>query len=84
MKIISFKSSKGNPKIHRKNDFLYLTFEENVPINKRLKLSIQYEGKPPNVAGSGPIQWKKDNQERVWISSLLEGKKVIFSISSTK
>jgi len=46
MKIISFKSSEGNPKIHRKNDFLYLTFEENVPINKRLKLSIQYEGKP--------------------------------------
>ena len=73
MKIISFESSKGNPKIHRKNDFLYLTFEENVPINKRLKLSIQYEGKPANVTGSGPIQWKKDNQERVWISSLLEG-----------
>lgn len=73
MKIVSFESSKGNPKIRRKNDFLYLTFEENVPINTRLKLSIQYEGKPANVAGSGPIQWKKDDQERVWISTLIEG-----------
>jgi len=73
MKIISYESSVGNPEIVRKNDFLYLTFQENVPINTRIKILITYEGKPANVAGSGPIQWKEDQQERVWISTLTEG-----------
>jgi len=73
MKITSFTCSERNVQIDRKADFLYLKFEEEVPINKRLKLSIEYEGKPAIVAGEGPIQWKKDQQKRVWISSSTEG-----------
>jgi aminopeptidase N len=73
MKIVSYKCSEGNPQIDRKHDFIYLKFEENIPINRRLKLSIEYKGKPANVAGQGPIQWKKDKRERVWISSVTEG-----------
>ena len=73
MKIHSYQCSQGNPKIDRKNDFLYLTFDENIPKNTRLILSIEYTGKPANVAGEGPVQWKKDNRERTWISTVTEG-----------
>jgi aminopeptidase N len=73
MKIISFKCSEGNPSLIRKHDFLYLKFEESVATNTRLKLSIEYEGKPANVAGEGPIQWHQDENERVWISTVTEG-----------
>lgn len=73
MKIISYTCSERNAQIDRKADFLYLKFEKQVPINKSVKLSIQYGGKPANVAGEGPIQWKKDEQGRVWISSSTEG-----------
>ncbi len=73
MKIESFNSTVGNPTIKRKKDFLYLEFEENVPANTRIKLSIIYEGKPVSVAGEGPIQWKEDKKGRTWISTLTEG-----------
>lgn len=73
MKIVSYTCSEGNPQIERKHDFLYLKFDENVPIKTRLKLSITYEGKPANVGGEGPIQWKKDKEGRLWISSQTEG-----------
>lgn len=74
MKIVSYKCSEGNPRIDRKHDFLYLKFEENVPVNTRLKLSIEYKGKPANFIGYGPIQWKEDEKGRVWISTITEGR----------
>ncbi len=73
MKITSFLCSVENAKIVRKADLLYLIFDENIKINKRLKLSIEYKGKPANVAGEGPIQWEKDKEGRVWISTVTEG-----------
>jgi aminopeptidase N len=73
MKIITYQCSAGDPKINRKGDLLYLKFDKKVPTNTRLKLSIVYEGKPANVASEGPIQWKKDKQDRVWISTVTEG-----------
>lgn len=73
MKIISFKSSEGNPKITRKQDFLYLKFENDIPRNTRIKFTVKYKGKPANVAGQGPIQWEKDKLGRTWISSVTEG-----------
>ncbi|MFT5878405.1 MAG: aminopeptidase N [Dokdonia sp.] len=73
MKIVSYTCSEGSPQIDRQGDFIYLNFDKQVPNHKRLKLSITYQGKPANVAGQGPIQWRKDLQERVWISSTTEG-----------
>ncbi len=73
MKIDSFTCDYGHPQIKRKHDFLYLIFEEEVPINTRMKFSVIYEGKPANVAGEGPVQWKKDELDRHWISSITEG-----------
>jgi len=73
MKIKDFQCDFGNPEIKRKNDFLYLEFDDPVPANTRIKLEINYEGKPANVAGEGPVQWRKDAQDRHWISSITEG-----------
>lgn len=73
MKIISYKCSNGSPQITRKNDLLYLNFDENIPTNSRIKLTIEYSGNPANLLGEGPIQWKKDEKGRVWISTVTEG-----------
>ncbi len=73
MKILSYTCSEGSPKIERKHDLLYLKFDENVSPHTRQILSLTYEGKPANVGGEGPIQWKKDNEGRTWISSQTEG-----------
>lgn len=73
MKISSFECSVGKPKLKRKNDLLIFKFEENIPANKRIKLTIHYQGKPAIVAKQGPIQWKTDEKGRPWISTLTEG-----------
>ncbi len=73
MKIDSVTSSFGNPSVKRQGDLLYFIFDEPVPINTRIELSIVYGGKPVNVAGEGPIQWKEDEKGRTWISTQTEG-----------
>ena len=54
-------------------DFLYFNFKEKQAAGKRITLTIQYEGKPVNLMGLGPIQWKNDDKGRHWISSITEG-----------
>lgn len=54
-------------------DFLYFNFKEKQAAGKRITLTIQYEGKPVKLMGEGPIQWKKDDKGRHWISSITEG-----------
>lgn len=54
-------------------DFLYFHFKEKQAAGKRITLTIQYEGKPAKLMGLGPIQWKKDDKGRHWISSITEG-----------
>lgn len=73
LKIESFKSSVGSPKLKRQGDLLILAFKESVPANKKIKLNIVYKGHPANVAKQGPIQWKKDEKGRPWISTSTEG-----------
>lgn len=73
MKIESFTCTIGEAKLERKQDLLYLNFDKAVASNTRIKLSISYSGKPANVGGEGPIQWKKDKKGRDWISSVTEG-----------
>lgn len=73
MNISSYKASIGQPKLKHKGDLLYLIFEESIPKHKRVSLKIEYNGKPKNVAGEGPIQWKKDKKDRHWISTSTEG-----------
>jgi len=73
MKIKSFTCSVKNSKIKRKRDLLYLVFENNIPQNTRVEFTINYEGKPANVFGQGPIKWKLDKQKRPWISTITEG-----------
>lgn len=73
MKIDSFESSVGSPTVERKGDLLYFNFTESVPANTRIELSIVYAGKPVSVADEGPIQWKEDEEGRVWISTQTEG-----------
>ncbi len=66
-------STTGDFDLKRKGDFLYLNFEEKQTARKRITLTIQYEGKPVKLTGEGPIQWKKDDKGRHWISSITEG-----------
>ncbi len=73
MKINSFTCSVKNLKIKRNRDLMYLVFENNVPKNTRISLVINYEGKPANVFGQGPIIWKFDKHKRPWISTSTEG-----------
>ncbi|MEA3451121.1 MAG: M1 family aminopeptidase, partial [Bacteroidota bacterium] len=73
LKINSFICSINNSKIKRKHDLLYLSFDENIKPNTRIKLTINYEGKPANVAGFGPIRWQQDKKDRPWISTVTEG-----------
>ncbi len=73
MKIKSFECSAGKPKLKRTKDLLIFKFKENIPANQRVKLTIHYKGHPANVAKQGPIQWKKDEKGRPWISTQTEG-----------
>ena len=66
-------STTGDFDLKRKGDFLFLNFEEKQTAGKRITLTIQYEGKPVKLTGEGPIQWKKDDKGRHWISSITEG-----------
>lgn len=74
-KRMKIKSSSATEeyKLKHKGDFLYLIFEKNQPMGKRSHITIDYEGKPHKLMGEGPIQWKKDDKERPWISSITEG-----------
>ena len=73
MKIVSFSCSAGDAEIDRKQDLLYLKFKQALSPNTRIKLSISYRGKPASLLSEGPMQWKVDKKERVWISSVTEG-----------
>ena len=73
LKIKSSDCSIDKYKIKRNHDLLYLYFDEKVQANTRIKLTIYYEGKPANLAGLGPIIWKKDKKDRPWISTATEG-----------
>lgn len=73
LKINRFTTTTANATIKRKGDLLYLIFEENRPAKKRIQFSIDYEGKPVIISKEGPIQWKKDDVGRDWISTVTEG-----------
>ena len=73
LKITSIRSLNKELIFTRTGDLLYLVFKEKLTENKKLKLEIVYEGKPVSVAGEGPIQWKKDEKGRHWISTITEG-----------
>ena len=70
---IKSSSTKGVFDLKHKGDFLYLIYKENQAAGKRISLFMQYEGKPVSVAGEGPIQWKKDDKGRHWVSTITEG-----------
>lgn len=74
-KRMKIKSSSTTEDFNLKHDgdFLYFNFKEKQAAGKRITLTIQYEGKPAKLMGLGPIQWKKDDKGRHWISSITEG-----------
>jgi aminopeptidase N len=73
MKIDSFSCSVKEAELKHKNDFLFLNLKTPIQKNKRIKLTINYHGKPANLAGEGPLRWQKDKQNRPWISTSTEG-----------
>ncbi|MDC0004919.1 hypothetical protein OAE04_00955, partial [bacterium] len=73
MKIESFTSNMTGAKLKHKGDFLFLSFPTDQDFTSRIILTINYKGKPVKTLGEGPIQWKKDNRGRHWISSITEG-----------
>ena len=73
LKIQHISSNIGAVKTQRKGDLLYVDFENEVTKGTSLTLTIDYKGKPVNVAGEGPIQWKKDEKDRPWVSTLTQG-----------
>ena len=73
MKIESFTSNMTGAKLKHKGDFLFLSFPADQDFTSRIILTINYKGKPVKTLGEGPIQWKKDNRGRHWISSITEG-----------
>lgn len=73
MKIESFNCNVADAKLEHKGDFLYLNFPADQNFVSRISLDIKYKGKPVKTMGEGPIQWKKDDTGRDWISSQTEG-----------
>ncbi|MFT6167404.1 MAG: aminopeptidase N [Vicingaceae bacterium] len=73
MKIESFTCNMADAKLKHKGDFLYLSFPTNMDFTSRISIDIHYKGKPVKMLGEGPIQWKKDDKGRHWISSITEG-----------
>lgn len=73
MKITASSSSGGALNIKRKGNLMYVEFENKIPSNKRITLTVEYHGKPANVLEEGPIQWQIDDLERPWISTQTEG-----------
>jgi len=73
MKITDFETTYGNFRVKRKKDLMYVVFDEKVPKNTKISFKISYKGKPKNIIGEGPIQWKKDKKGRPWISTQTEG-----------
>ncbi len=70
---ITASSGLGDYSLKHKGDFLYLIFKNNLPVGKRTSITINYKGKPLKMMGEGPIQWKKDDKGRPWISTITEG-----------
>ena len=73
MKVESFTCNMANATLKHKGDFLYLSFPTDRDFTSRISLTIKYKGKPVKLLGEGPIQWKKDDKDRHWISSITEG-----------
>tara|TARA_B110000503_G_C7145796_1_gene412891 strand:- start:693 stop:2363 length:1671 start_codon:yes stop_codon:yes gene_type:complete len=73
MKIESFTCNIADAKLKHKGDFLYLSFLTDMDFTSRISIEIHYKGKPVKMLGEGPIQWKKDDKGRHWISSITEG-----------
>lgn len=60
-------------KIKRKKNIVFFHFDAPLKAKEVLGIRFKYSGKPKNVIGEGPIQWKKDKQDRYHISSSTEG-----------
>ncbi len=73
MKVKSYSCSVKNAVLKHKGDILYLVFDNNVNQNQRISLTINYEGKPGNLVGEGPLRWEHDSKGRPWISTSTEG-----------
>lgn len=73
MKVETFTCEIPGAKLQHKGDFLYLSFPTDRDFVSRISFHIQYKGKPVKTMGEGPIQWKKDDKGRNWISSITEG-----------
>jgi len=73
MKVESYTCSVDNATLKHKGDILYLEFDKQTKVNQRITLTINYEGKPANLIGEGPLRWEKDKKDRDWISTSTEG-----------
>ncbi len=73
LKIDDIKSTIPIKKWKKKDDLLYVYFEEALITNTKVSISIKYHGKPAIVAKEGPIQWKTDDLGNPWISTQTEG-----------
>lgn len=73
MKVRRFETSVPNARIKRKGDLLYIIFQDEIAMNQRVWITMNYGGKPVNVAGEGPMNWKEDLMFRPWISTTTEG-----------
>ncbi len=73
MNVKSYFCSIDNSKLKHKGDLLYLEFDNDLKVNQRVDLTINYEGKPASLVGEGPLRWEKDKKDRHWISTSTEG-----------
>ncbi len=73
MKVESFTCNMPDAILKHQGDFLYVSFPSDRDFVSRISLDIKYKGKPVKMMGEGPIQWKKDDKGRHWISSITEG-----------
>ncbi|MFH1321119.1 MAG: M1 family metallopeptidase [Bacteroidota bacterium] len=72
LKINHIKSSYPLKKWKRKKDVLFLIFNQDLKLNELIEVEISYQGKPVNLLKEGPIQWKRDENDKPWISSQTE------------
>ena len=73
MNVEYVRSSAPLKKYKHKDNLLYIVLESPLSIGEQHNLVIAYSGKVPNVAGQGPVFWKKDANDHPFIGTLTQG-----------
>ena len=73
MKIDKVSANVPLKKWSRKKDLLFFVFSKDVKSSEKVVLEIAYHGTPINILKYSTISWKKDKNNKPWVSTITEG-----------